>query len=230
MPSSIQELSIPGGWAEQTVALGTRAFRLLVPAAPNEFIDQLDVLDERPLPKMRSDPNWANLWSAARPLAEFLLAANWSVNIHVLELGCGIGLAGLAARAAGARVTFSDYVPEAVALALENARRNGFEDHIEGLVLDWREPAGRQFARIVASDILYDTRLHVPLAETLAAMLAPGGEAWIGDPGRSTSADFLDVVREFGFDVTRFDASSSPLEAPAQAEFQRLCVTRATGL
>ena len=226
MSHRIQELAIPGGWTERSVVLGTQPFRLLVPAAPNAFLDELDAVDERSLPKMRSDPNWANLWSAARPLAESVLAARWPADARVLELGCGIGLCGLAARAAGCRVTFSDYVPEAVALALENARRNGFDDRVEGLILDWRVPLGQRFEWIVASDVLYDNSLHEPLAEALDAMLARDGEVWIGDPGRSAAADFVNVILARGFDIGIFDAASRPRPAPQQAGFQQFRLTR----
>src|SRR5438045_5623708 len=54
-------------------------------------------------------PYWADLWPAARMLAKAILREAWPPGVHALEIGCGLGLPGVAALSVGMRVTFSDY-------------------------------------------------------------------------------------------------------------------------
>ncbi|HWK86161.1 MAG TPA: methyltransferase [Xanthobacteraceae bacterium] len=62
-----------------------------------------------------------------------LLAAAAPASIHAVDLGAGVGTAGLAllARKAAARVTLVEIDPELAALARENAARNGFKEQTE---------------------------------------------------------------------------------------------------
>ncbi len=59
---------------------------------------------------------------------------------HAIELGAGVGAAALAlaARVAGIRVTLSDIDPNLVALAAENAARNGLADRVDAVAFDVR--------------------------------------------------------------------------------------------
>src|SRR5438874_2969191 len=76
-------------------------------------------------------PYWADLWPAARMLAKGVLAEPWPGGLTVLEVGCGLGLPGIAALARGLRVIFSDYDATAVRFAANNARLNGFDNFME---------------------------------------------------------------------------------------------------
>src|SRR5512145_2718169 len=118
--SSLAELEIPGGWSERTVVVGPHDFKLLLPAEPDAFLEHLEDLATTGEPHL-ADPYWAKLWPAAINLAATLVRRPFPPGTRVLELGCGSGLVGLAALASGCDVTFSDYVPKAVELALENA-------------------------------------------------------------------------------------------------------------
>ena len=62
---------------------------------------------------------------------------------HVVEFGAGVGFAGLAValRAPGARAMLLDVDPALVALAAENAARNGMGDRVRAAVLDVGAPA-----------------------------------------------------------------------------------------
>jgi methylase of polypeptide subunit release factors len=55
---------------------------------------------------------------------------------HVLDAGCGSGILALAAASSGARVTALDINPAAAAATNLNARRNGFGDRIQAIVVD----------------------------------------------------------------------------------------------
>ncbi len=89
----------------------------------------------------------------------------------VLDVGTGSGLLAIAARKLGAgRVTASDNDPVAVAVAAENAARNGVT-----LELTAQPPGGipGRFDLVVANIL---ANVLVDLAPGLAARLAPGGE------------------------------------------------------
>lgn len=206
------------------MAVGGRTFRMLLPADPDRFLDDLD--ESPAAPKELSDPYWAKLWPAALHLAEAIPKANWPPETEILELGCGSGLAGLAALASGFRVTFSDYVPLAVELALENARRNGLNTNARGMVLDWREPPPLKFAVIIAADVLYDRAKNPILINLLKRILAPTGVAWFSDAGRSAGADFLKLATDRGFAVKLFDEHDRPVGVPAEGHYQRFVLRR----
>lgn len=179
-------------------AIAGRELRLHAPPFPEELLDH--ARDERM-------PYWAELWPSARALAESVLSGEPPLaGKQVLEIGCGLGLAGLAAALAGAaRVTFSDYFPEALAFAAANARLNGVEDRrFSTMLIDWREPApGLGFEAIVGADLLYEKGKMHALLGAIEALLAPGGTAYIADPNRMTAEKFGYAAEERGFAVER---------------------------
>src|SRR6267142_6435034 len=134
--ASITEHPVPGGWSDREVPVGPHVFRLFTPADPDQLLDHLETTQAATQPHL-ADPYWAKLWPAAPLLAAAVVRNPAPRGTRVLELGCGSGLVGIAALACGLDVTFSDYVPFAVELALENAARNGFRS-ARGLILDWR--------------------------------------------------------------------------------------------
>jgi predicted nicotinamide N-methyase len=119
----------------------------------------------------------------------------------VLEVGCGLGLAGIAALARGLRVTFSDVDETALAFAAANARLNGFAE-FRTLPLDIRSPPdGVTYPVVIGSDLMYEERLVDPLIRLLRAVLAPGGVCLIADPDRTPARVFRWKLAEAGFDV-----------------------------
>ncbi|MEM9701663.1 MAG: methyltransferase domain-containing protein [Planctomycetota bacterium] len=225
-PSADSLPDIPGGWEERSVGVahrrGKRLFRLLCPADPEA------VLEEHA--EAGGDPYWATLWPVATTLAGRLLGAPFEPGARVLELGCGAGLAGLAAAAAGAAVTATDVDPRAVALAAANAAAN--ELPMTTALLDWHAPPrlspAERYARIVGADLVYQPNLHGPLLETLDATLAPGGEAWLADPGRGVAAEFLHRATDAGWRVRLEDETGAELLRPRTAAHQLLRLSHAS--
>lgn len=218
---SVTENSIPGGWSERELLLGDRELRILLPAQPDAFLEQLE---SSPAAAQESDPYWAELWPASLPMARLVVASRWPRHGVAVELGCGIGVVGLAGLLAGLRVTFTDRVELAVATAVENARRNGF-DGTQGLVLDWALPPRQRYPIILASDVLYDRELHSPLLNAVKSLLSDGGECWIGDPGRSAADEFLTHATSAGFTTRMLDEEGRVAAGLELGEF-RLLVLR----
>ena len=225
MKRSVAETEVPGGWCEREVVVGDRAIRLLSPTDPDCLLQDL----EEPAtgaPEHFVDPYWAKIWPAAPLLAAAVLRSPILPGPQALELGCGAGLAGIAALAAGLDVTFSDYVPLAVELAKENAARNGFPG-AAGIVLDWNQPAEQKFPLILGADVTYDRTHFAPLLNTVEAMLSPGGEAWFGDVGRGPTEEFVRRATERGWIVSRFDVQDQPATDYVLGCFQRIVLRRA---
>ena len=89
---------------------------------PLRSLDEMvDEMVDGPDPQL---PYWAHLWPPAVGLAERLLSEA-PLEGRAVELGCGIGLAGLAAVAAGLDVTQTDREPAALDLARRSADATG---------------------------------------------------------------------------------------------------------
>ena len=175
--------------------LGHIPLRILSPRAPAELVDQaLDRMEESG--DDVHPPYWADVWPAAVALGRRLLSMQLTGKT-VLELGAGVGLAGLAAARAGARVVLTDREPVALEVARRNARLNGLESAVETLLLDWFHPeVAGTFDWIIGADVLYERPLVEPLASLLETLLARGGQAWIADPERAFQHAFVQALTD----------------------------------
>jgi predicted nicotinamide N-methyase len=211
--------AVPGGWTELAWTLAGRDFRVWLPAVPDAFLDDPQVAEAHARDEYM--PYWAYLWPASISLAEAVLRHPWQSGTRVVELGAGIGLVGLAALAAGCHVTFTDYDPLAVELALANARRHGFTQ-VAGEVVDWRSPPRWSFPVIVGCELLYEDRNHEPLLAITCDWLEPNGIAWFGDSGRMRAERFCRLLPDYGLSYTAWDEHNQPLSALRVGRYQRL--------
>lgn len=222
-PAAPEDLpSIPGGWTERAWAVDGRTFRITMPANPDAFLDDHGVHAAHE--QTGYMPYWAYLWPSALHMARLICRADWPTAADVLELGSGIGLAGLAALSRGNAVTFSDYEPQAVRLSLHNARKNGLADRARGEVFDWRSPPRTRFDLILGCEVIYEDRNHEPILKLMQEMLAPGGIAWFGDGGRWRAERFARLLLEYGFEYHLLDETGEPLPAPRAGRFQLFVV------
>jgi len=152
-------------------------------------------------------PYWADLWPAAQMLAEVVLREPWEhrtrpgQKLEALEIGCGLGVSGLAALARGLTVTFSDVDEAAVQLAASNARLNGFQD-FETAAIDLRTTPDRQFPVILAADVCYEVRLTEAVAAFVVSGLEPGGLALITDTDRLSARPLRGLLERAGMSIT----------------------------
>ena len=184
-------------------------------------------------------PHWVHLWPASRMLAVAIILEPWDSHplkeaeapLEVLELGCGLGLAGLAALARGLRVTFSDVDETALEFAANNAHLNGFTA-FNTLQLDFRSPPSHFTVPVaIASDVLYQDRLVTPLIALLKSALAPGGLCLIADPNRPDAPRFRRQLGEAGFTVeSDVMTGELPGEKPMSGTLNRIaCAKRKLG-
>ncbi len=219
----ILDVSVSIDLCETRLRIAGREFKLNLPRQPERIIGAVAQLADAD--RSQTDPYWGILWPSCSVMAELLLNTEWPPGLRVLELGCGSGLLGIAALMKGMQVTFSDIVSDAVGLAVENADLNSFSS-VPGLVFNWRQAPALTFDLILANDVLYASELHAALLSTIEMMLAPGGQCWIGDPGRTAAKDFIHQASDHGLGVGFRDATGRIGLFPSAGEFQVIVLTR----
>lgn len=170
---------------------------LYAPAAPETAIDAAALLRERDIP---DPPYWALVWTGARAIAAIASNMEFAPSARVLDLGCGLGVAGLAAARRGAAVTFGDYLEAPLQFVRATLERLDLPACSAGLV-DFTDNAddGSRFDVILAADIVYDPAHYGPLAEYLDVHLKPGGTILLTESLRADASVFLDGLLARGF-------------------------------
>jgi predicted nicotinamide N-methyase len=130
-------------------------------------------------------PFWATVWPAAQLLARVFQAEPAWVRGHtVLDLGCGSGVAGIAAVSAGAtRVVAHDIDPVALTIAAHNATANGVTLGLHSTpLLHGPCPAG--ITCILVGDLFYERAAAVALETWLRVARRRGVQVLIADASR----------------------------------------------
>jgi predicted nicotinamide N-methyase len=155
----------------------------------------------------RPPPYWAIPWPSGRALARAVAAMPPPRGARVLELGCGLGLPSIAAARGGGRVLAGDADSDAAVFAAHNLALNELEGDV--LPADWRVAADRlaeaPYDLVLAADVLYLRENVESLLRVLPRLLAPGGEAWIADPGRTGADGFLPAAKRIWRVRSHFD-------------------------
>ena len=156
-------------------------------------------------------PYWTELWPSSLVLADWLALRRADIAGRAcLDLGCGLGLTALVGQWLGATVLGMDYEEAALAFARRNADLNGVAQPLWAL-MDWRRPglARAAFARIWGGDIMYEKRFVAPVLRLFAHALAPGGAAWVAEPGRTVYEAFRHALAAGGWTARRVHAAEA---------------------
>jgi predicted nicotinamide N-methyase len=214
-----------------TLKLGGQPIRLVRPADPDRLLD-----DPLVVARNRRDdfmPYWAYLWPAAYLLAEAVMKKPWADpgpgerSLEALEIGCGLGLAGLAALSRGLRVHFTDYDQAPLDFVAQSAAENRFDPtHYTTRRLDWRDLPAEQFPVILGADVTYEAPLVPLVANLLCKLLAPGGLGMIATPHRVAALAFPAAVASVGLSC-RAEAIQARVEDGRWAQGILYRVTRA---
>lgn len=210
-------------WTTTTdpVTIGDQQWQIFKPANADHLISEADyVLDERL-------PYWADLWPSARVLAATLLREHGNGR-QLLEMGCGVGLATIAAMKAGFDVTATDYYEEALHVTRGNAARNlGVEPRVR--MVNWRSWPDNLglFDVVIAADVLYEAEYAGLVASCLTRALSSDGVAIIADPGRLALPAFRERVVENGLRIVDVETTRYE-EGIVRQEVQVMRITRAT--
>jgi predicted nicotinamide N-methyase len=175
----------------QTIELRGGELRIEQPAEAAELPDEGGV-EWAPLV-----PYWAVLWRSGVALARELEGMKLR-GLRVVELGCGLAVASIAAARAGAEVLATDVEDEPLELAKRNASTNGVR--LETARVDWSAAdelvARGPFDLAIAADVLYERQAVAQLLDLLPR-LAP--RACVADPGRPAAEAFMQEAKSRGW-------------------------------
>ena len=228
---------------KETVRVGTMEFPFTRIANPDTVLDEVAAEESRleKLSGVRASedqlhlPYWAELWDSAMGVAQFLVnrdeggrmkdepgAARRSIHPSsfilppspsVLDLGCGMGLAGTAAAGMGHRVLFADL--EAPALLFARLNSLPWADRVRTRRLNWQtDRLGESFDLILGADILYEKKQWPFLEPFWRAHLSPGGRVLLGEPGRQTGDLFIECIASKGWTLMQHQESVTTREKP----------------
>lgn len=161
--------------AFEPVSIGGVTLEILQITDMDAYVERL--LAELPPGMPLELPFWAKIWRTAFLMAYFVqrLPAD---GRSMLEIGAGLGLAGLFAAAHGFDVTLTDIHPEALLFSRINALKNGLGDRVAVAQADFtQDRLGRRFDCIIGSEVLYVEKNFKPLIKFLRAHLAEGPQA-----------------------------------------------------
>jgi predicted nicotinamide N-methyase len=202
---------------EATVDIGDRQFEILRPRDAEALINEADFDRDERL------PYWADVWPSSLVLGARLREER-GAGRTLLELGCGVGVVGLAAASAGFDVTLSDYYEDALLFARVNLARAGFD--AVARALDWRALPDDlpTYDAVAASDVLYERPYAQLVVEVIDRTLAHDGIALVADPGRVAAPEFTLAARKRGLTVD--DSDVRPLAIGAITQQIRLHTLR----
>jgi predicted nicotinamide N-methyase len=185
------------------------------PRDPDALLDVMDDVSFRATDERM--PYFAEVWPSGLALASAVLAGPALQGLRVLDLGCGVGTAGIAAAHRGGDVTFLDWEPRALEIVRRSARAQGLDASY--VAADWRTAEGLgDYDRVLAADVLYEERNLPAVVPFLVRHVAPGGEAWVADPGRRHAGGLLEAAARAGLRLLE----DRPLPAPSPGASVRL--------
>lgn len=183
-----------------TVRVGQTALEFLQISDMVEYIDrQVERLESHK--GADALPLWAKIWPASLPLAMYMQRQTPMQGDKVLEIGAGLGVAGLFAAQRGFPVVISDNNPDALLFARINALQNDLSDTVEVCLVDFVANGHQgRYSRIIASEVLYREAFFTPLLRFLREHLQPGSATEIlmtADAGRRALKFFVQAKEHF---------------------------------
>jgi len=185
---------------QEQVVIDGKSFLIFRPVDSDRLLDHPAI--HRAFAADEYMPYWTDLWPGARMLAKAILRGEWPAGLEALEVGCGLGLPGIAALTQGIQVIFSDYDATALHFAADNARANGF-DAFRTLQLDWRHPpADLRVPLILCADLIYELRNVFPLVALIRKVLTPDGVCLLTDQDRAPAPLLRETLESAGLRFT----------------------------
>ena len=182
---------------DTTIQLIDTEIQLTIVDTPDRFLDKLSREDSEGRLFL---PYWIYLWESAIGLARHISETGETCSEkYILEIGCGFGLAGIAACQAGAEVAFTDFEYDALLFAKHNAQQNGIDSAIF-VQMDWNAPCFHgKFDVILGSDVVYEEQNWQPILCLLQSLLGDEGIALFSEPNRKNADGFFRCIRKNGF-------------------------------
>ena len=197
----------------QTLQLGDLKIPFTRIANPDVVLDQVAAEEDRREKQsgLRREgeelhlPYWAELWDSGLGIAQMLVNRPQMVQgKNVLDLGCGMGLAGTAAAALGAKVLFADLEADSLLFATLNSLP--WRENVRTRRLNWqKDQVGERFDLILGADILYEKEQWQFLEPFWKNHMEKNGSILLGEPGRQTGNLFLEWIKLNPWRIEEFE-------------------------
>jgi predicted nicotinamide N-methyase len=166
------------------VKIEQRTLKFLKPKNIQPFINADNPLNDFPL--------WAKFWEASTVLTQYLATLPNDPHRNILELGSGLGIAGIVAAVLGHKITLTEHNPDALQFLHANACLNGCPN-LPIHALDWFKPhLSEHFDLIVGSEIIYQDQAVDALSSLFEHYLNPNGKIVLAERVRSTGILFFE--------------------------------------
>lgn len=185
----------------ETLTLAGEDYQVRSLLDSNQFHDPEGVALARGIPEANW-PYFGLVWASGRMLADCM--GEYPLDgRRVLEIGCGLALAGMVSHRRHADITVSDRHPLAESFLRENLALNDLPP-LAYRDLDWSVPDGGlgRFDLILASDVMYEPQHPGQLQAFFERHLEPGGDVVVVDPGRRLHRQLSRGLERAGFDCT----------------------------
>ncbi|WP_028575171.1 class I SAM-dependent methyltransferase [Desulfonatronovibrio hydrogenovorans] len=204
----------------EDVTVGDYSLKILQIADLEKYVD---LLAEGPADKIEL-PFWAKIWPASILLSYYLVSLSPDPHPQkMLELGSGIGLAGLFAAARGFEVVLSDNSPEALLFAKINILKNNLQHRARVALVDFTaDRLDERFQYIIGSEIFYKESGYRGLVKFLLAHLESDPQAQVvlaADYRRQAKKFFQPAAREFHIDQKNIGYKSGQSDSGPAEKF-----------
>jgi predicted nicotinamide N-methyase len=184
MPFSLEQFQHDHDTVIFPVKIGRLELRFHKPRSIDPYLDPNDV--------MRGFPMWSKLWEASAVLVQHMAELPVDHRRSILELGSGLGVAGITAAAMGHDVTLTEYDPNALMFLQANVAQNNCE-RAKVHRLDWFQPdLEGDFDLIIGSELVYQEAAMDALGGIFERYLRPQGRVILAERVRSTGTLFFD--------------------------------------
>ncbi len=191
----------PFQWTSYEYQIEGKKYQLLEILNKEDLFNQILQLDDNhPYIQDERIPYWTDLWPSSIGLAKYLLSHSSLVkNSTVVEIGCGMGFSGMIAQELGASVILTDYLEQAFAAADIMWQINN-NPKPTCKIMDIRRPNEALTSDvIIASDVVYEKRMHKPLIRTFHVLSHAQTSIILSEPQRKYSERFFSLLENEGF-------------------------------
>jgi len=172
-----------------TIKIADKELKFLQITNMKEYIEKITESNKIEL------PYWAKIWEGSIVLAYLVSKRQPHKSSECLEIGAGIGVAGLFAAAFGYKVTITDIDKNALLFAKISAIKNGLNVNIKKLDFT-KDNLNHRYDLIFASEVLYKEDSYIPLINFFKNHLKEDGLIYLAKNRKIRAEGFFNELEK----------------------------------